>query len=487
MTTRPRRLFIDKNERYFYLVKGKKKYVKIPKTMSQKQVQKINLVNIVNPPEVKKVKRKKRKRLSFDRDFIGNMKKISTTTPSGTLTTFVQFSKPPLQAPQAPSINIRIDRSIIPPVDTISKRDLKEFRESFILARPQAPKPLSVVQGIPVPSRPDDNESVSSGLSFSASADVTPIKKPVKAERRNTSIFTPVEPPPTTPPRLSYYTRSAPTNQPRSSQPPGFFRQITTSMGDRTTTTRVPFEREPDTILQPMSNQNYRLVGFTERPPLPPISRQTSDIESRRTSVVRTRSPSKDRPDSDIRSNARGKGDDDGLFNDEIENIMKKRINRIVPVIPIDKFEDLLNSVKVGDKEFMAVVNTNNSKSDGSGTDGHKAGHWRAVYINNRDDFPSIEFFDPFGDDPEKHVLKTMKEIGKKMNPETMFLYKPNRMILQSDDSSNCGHFCIKFLEDRHSGVPFNEATYYEDYIKKCDKDYSDKGENEIQKFKQYL
>ena len=70
-------------------------------------------------------------------------------------------------------------------------------------------------------------------------------------------------------------------------------------------------------------------------------------------------------------------------------------MKHFVPCIASDQTSDLLQYVKRGDKEFSFVINTNPSKSNGSGKDGYPVGHWTCVFIDNRDDYPSCEFFDP--------------------------------------------------------------------------------------------
>jgi hypothetical protein len=55
-------------------------------------------------------------------------------------------------------------------------------------------------------------------------------------------------------------------------------------------------------------------------------------------------------------------------------------------------------------RSFAAVINTNPSQSDGTGQDGFQVGHWRAIFVDNRDDYPSIEYFDPLVSTPEKEL-----------------------------------------------------------------------------------
>jgi hypothetical protein len=191
----------------------------------------------------------------------------------------------------------------------------------------------------------------------------------------------------------------------------------------------------------------------------------------------------------------RGKGDDgSGLYNDEIEKIAKKRIKDYVPVIASDQLNELPKYVTRGDKRFGFVVNTNPSTSDGSGNDSYPPGHWTAVYINNEDDYPSIEFFDPLaqGKMPED-LIKMCRRIAIKMNPEVMFKYKQNMLRRQSKMTSNCGWHCVKFLDDRYNGVPFSQASGYDDYMEGLNStpDGSRDGEKEIasyiKKYESYI
>jgi hypothetical protein len=187
-----------------------------------------------------------------------------------------------------------------------------------------------------------------------------------------------------------------------------------------------------------------------------------------------------------------GEEGDDALYNDEIAKIIKKRVGKVVPVIPSDKVKYLKDYVKRGDKNFSAIINTNPSNSDGSGTDGFRPGHWRAIYINNEDDFPSIEYFDPLVSMPEKELVIELKKIAKKMNPERMFLYKENRLQRQAKEASTCGYHAAQFVDDRMNGESWCSATGYDDFINRMGKvDDSADGESEIRKtikkYKVYL
>lgn len=57
---RPRRLYVTKDNRFYYLINGKKKFIKVPEGMSQKQLQKVNITNIIGGP-AKRLKKKNQK------------------------------------------------------------------------------------------------------------------------------------------------------------------------------------------------------------------------------------------------------------------------------------------------------------------------------------------------------------------------------------------------------------------------------------------
>lgn len=177
-----------------------------------------------------------------------------------------------------------------------------------------------------------------------------------------------------------------------------------------------------------------------------------------------------------------------GLYNDEIAKIIRKRVGKVIPVVPSDKVNDLLSYVVKGDKKFAAVINTNPSQSDGSGSpeDGYPPGHWRGIFIDCQDDFPSCEYFDPLAEGkPEKALVDVMRKICKKMNPEKMCLFKSNSIRRQAKEKSTCGWHVLQWIDDRWRGVPWAEATGYNNYMEKLKEPIDDSmdGEKEVEKY----
>ena len=185
-------------------------------------------------------------------------------------------------------------------------------------------------------------------------------------------------------------------------------------------------------------------------------------------------------------TNGRGSynNDSDGIFNDELTKIFQDKTNKFLPVIASDKMETLLPLVNRNTKKFGWIQNTDPSSSMGR--------HWVAYFI----DVPNLEinFFDSLvenGGQPTKQSLKGLRKIIDKINPEYYLKLKTNSVILQSLKSNNCGYFALKFILDRYRNIPFRTATMYDKITGyKSDDDVIEgdgEGEKMIKKFKRYL
>ena len=164
--------------------------------------------------------------------------------------------------------------------------------------------------------------------------------------------------------------------------------------------------------------------------------------------------------------------DDDGIFNTELQEIFKDKMNKFLPVIPADKMDELLPLVNKDTKKFGWIQNTENSDSMGR--------HWVAYFI----DIPNLEvnYYDSLAEndgEPPKESLKGLKKIIDKIHPEYYLLFKYNQIQDQSPSSKNCGYFALKFIMDRYRNVPFKVASGF-------DKHYY-AGEKMIKRFKKYL
>ena len=108
-----------------------------------------------------------------------------------------------------------------------------------------------------------------------------------------------------------------------------------------------------------------------------------------------------------------------------------------------------------------------------------------AIYVDGRDgpeSSNSLEFYDSFGRPMPKDMLDDCKLIVKCLKPKNFLKFKQNRVIHQSDESSNCGYFCMRFLIDRFRGMSFANATGYDDKMKI---NHISKNEKEIERLKE--
>ena len=129
---------------------------------------------------------------------------------------------------------------------------------------------------------------------------------------------------------------------------------------------------------------------------------------------------------------------------------------------------DQLDQIPVS-KKMAFILNLDPSYKPGS--------HWVAVYIDAQHD-KEINYYDSFGDEPPKRLLKDIKVIVDKLNPNVYLKFKVNKVKHQSVKSSNCGFFAMKFIIERLSGEPFKNCSGFSDAIR---------GERNIEKFKKKL
>ena len=140
-----------------------------------------------------------------------------------------------------------------------------------------------------------------------------------------------------------------------------------------------------------------------------------------------------------------------------------------------DQIKTILPDIKT--KRISFIINTQNHNQEGA--------HWQAVYIDSRDSpesSNSIEFYDSFGRTIDPSVLEDLKLVLKILKPSTVLKLKENKVIMQSNNSSNCGWFSIRFLIDRFRNRSFSEATGYDDRVKL---NHAKHDEAEIEKTKQ--
>lgn len=164
-----------------------------------------------------------------------------------------------------------------------------------------------------------------------------------------------------------------------------------------------------------------------------------------------------------------------GLYDDQINKIMS-HFKDYKGTIMRDEIKTLLPGIEPKSRVAF-IINTDTSDKPGQ--------HWQAVLIDSRDgpeSSNSLEFYDSFGRSIPPDVLQDCKLILKMLKPSTVLKLKENRVIAQSDNSSNCGFFCCRFLMDRFRGKSFAAATGYDDKVKINE---INKNEKEIEKLKQ--
>ena len=543
VVNRPRRLYYDeKRDKYFYIVKGKRKYLKIKEGMTQKQIQKVNLVNIIGDLDDarRRKPRRKTKRLRF--------KKKITDDQEEKKGAFVASTTLPVRAEQTPLKErdlrqpTKIETPDIPKWQDLEKglkeqikilreeqknfqdfikskekiftseskenNERKESKEDETPRKPPSPTPSVAPSEAPseapsiqtTESKVDEEKKKTGRTPDKIQIDERIVIRALTNVALDTGGLIPSLPEKETKGENMYKVyRYKEGNMPEFvealneqleilGQPDRFsrltterFRRIRSQNADKIEKAVQRAQEKKEKKRQETEKKKKKSEKEkTEKETGIMTMTELREREEREESKKRKRDESETTVETTAEPPKKGRGDDmDGLYSDEIQNHMKKKVKRIIPVVAMDELDTLLDDVKYLQDEYMAVINTDVSTGPGK--------HWVCIYIDNKDSFPSAEFFDPLGDPCPKPVRNIMKKLCQKMNPENMFLFKENLIKNQSNDTETCGHFVMKFLQDRHSGVPFSKATYYDKYMKKCDNDFSGEGEKKIKKFSSYM
>jgi len=473
---RPRRLFSTSDGKLYYIIDKKKVFIKTPAGISQKQISKINIKNIVNVPGRRITRRKKPKEMKYGKKIIPDMEKSETSGLP------IYFFKPQRKIPSI--ADIQAGKSEDTSIEKLSKLLMKG-----ISAAPSSSKvspTIAVEKGKP----PADSEGESANNEEAkrarrAAKDEKRAKKKAAEEAAKQKEGYSFEEP-------TGRKKQIPVNElvdiigvlEGRGVPPNYAKVRDYVAEFYTQYTNVGGDKYRDAL------EKYKARKAAESMPPPPPKTQSkkndniftiSDFETGTTGDEKTETVPA------VVAQFPGNGyDGNGLYNDEIEEVAKKRIKDYVPVIAADEINQLPKYVARGDKRFGFIINTNPSTSDGSGKDGMRPGHWRSVYINNEDDFPTVEYFDPLceGKMPPD-LVKMSRKIAFRMNPEVLFKYKQSMIRRQSKLTSNCGWHALQFLDDRFQGKPFSQASGYEKYIEELNKvpDASRDGEKEVSKY----
>lgn len=455
---RPRRLYATEDNKFYYLIDGKKRFIK----QAPPEIARINIKNVVNAPQQRRVKRRRKK---IRPTFGGPINSLLARRIENGLPTYFYNPKKEILA-----IEDIVKGTTDTSVDKLAKLLLKGTK-----AVPSSSKIQPTITAEETPKRKlgrvdeEPAEIVSKQTFTNLGAEQRGTKGPVVGETGLRAI-------------TESSTETSP--EPMMNKPQSAFRPVPLRPSDQKPVYSKPSRQQYQDYLK--KNESGLMASLRN-----PKNKETPASFSASTKGTED-VPGIPKSDAEkAREEARKFiGEGNGLYNTEIEKIVKKRIKDFVPVIASDEVESLIRYVGRGDKRFGFVMNTNPSDSDGSGNDGHRVGHWLAIYINNEDDYKTIEYFDPLaeGKMPED-LIKMCRRIAMKMNPEMMFKYKQNMLRRQSKLTSNCGHHAIKFLEDRFNAIPWSVATGYDDYMEKHSSapDDSHDGEKDITKvMKQY-
>jgi hypothetical protein len=462
---RPRRLFKDeKTDRYFYLIDGKKKYIKTEKGVTAKAVAKVNIQNILNVP----VKRKTvRPRTS-----------MTPITPQPIVTKLVPIA--------GVSANLSDSRLFKPKDDELEKKFVKlEETQKAQDAKKEEKKTEGNKKGL----FSNLFKSVKAPKATSASvlmAERLETEKQILKDAEQQKIQAKKDKQDKDAVNKGYEEKPRSAVDVISGTNKRYTEYMIVELAKSYSAYNYEFPPYEWVISQVKKLSGYQQPGFKAYqsaknryvpPNTTPIEELKSEVEIP-IGIVRTGNVNTlGGLGAFYKLNGYGdyENDDDGIFNDELQEIFKDKMNKFLPVIASDKMHTLLPLINKDTKKFGWIQNTEPSTSMGR--------HWVAYFI----DVPNMEvnYYDSLVENdgqPPKSSMKGLKKIVDKIHPEYYLKFKYSTIRDQNPSSKNCGYFALKMIMDRYRNVPFKSATCY-------DKIYENYGEGEMQikRFKKYL
>lgn len=491
---RPKRVY-KQNGKYYYIINGKKKFIRTPKKLSDKQVININ-IKTGNDYGRKLKKRKRRKTMKYTKKLIPDMTERATSAVINYPQQNIQFLPATLYQPKKniESLSEKIELQTKMLNDDKKEKDKKE---TLLMIKDEVKKELDNVKKITNILNDEDEDEDKSSI------DIIPIiekwamiETNKKYSQKDFNIYLKKE-------NIEYNTKTK------------AFKDIFIKVVENIKNKNKEEIKEKKTLdldlIKKSINVYLDIVWDKIKNDESYLSRSGAEkgvVNIYAENIFNYKSFKqylKDMKEEDVikyvntyndkirdlynklfsefkKSTQKGNGIDDkgGLWNTDIEKIVKAKIDNIVPVIANDEGSKLLPYIKKNMKSFSFIINRVNSDNDGTGDDGQPTGHWISVFINNADDFQSCEIYDSLAETPSTELIKLCKKLCKMINPEYNFKLKINHLKNQSNTTDTCGYHAIKFLEDRNNGVSWCEATGYDKYIENMKPNNENEGEEKI-------
>ena len=163
----------------------------------------------------------------------------------------------------------------------------------------------------------------------------------------------------------------------------------------------------------------------------------------------------------------------EGLSDQEINNIMLPYAPSYLGCIASDEVSRLLPLIHPRTRISWVMNLSPREAPEGS--------HWVSVYIDARPPPVGqqvIHYYDSFAHEPHKSLLRQLKPVVDRLDPEGYLKLKVNRLVQQADESTECGYFASKALIDAYAGKHWTDITPFNEVAQ---------GEKDIHAFKQRL
>ena len=143
---------------------------------------------------------------------------------------------------------------------------------------------------------------------------------------------------------------------------------------------------------------------------------------------------------------------EDGLYEDQIDTMMADyKKHGYMGTFAADE----IKNINPGNNDVVSFIMNLSNRNQKNGPE-----HWVAVFIDKKHD-RSAEYYDSFADAPSKSFKKQLRELIRKMEPNTLLKLKLNYFADQDIRSGNCGAIAVNFLKHRYAGQSFKQASGY--------------------------
>ena len=190
----------------------------------------------------------------------------------------------------------------------------------------------------------------------------------------------------------------------------------------------------------------------------PKVSKNTQIVDEQITPDESFVLPNEDVP----RKGGKGSGQQMGVYDDEINAIMKPYDDWFLGCYDKDDVDSVIDEIVQKRPRLFSFCYLHNE-------------HWTAVYCDLTNDM-ELCYYDSYAQAIPKALHKKLKEMCQDLGLPYYLKFKVNNIVMQSEKTSSCALMCISYLIERYLGFSHKSATNFIDIAENEKKMYRFKG-----------